>query len=60
MHTTQENINKMVVILKQDFSIMDGVCAWRKDLQVFQAIKGQRYRILIDVYIAEELDLIDD
>ena len=62
-------MNKIVVILKQefnimeilrqDFSIMDEVQTWSKDLQTLQAIKGQRYRILIDVYIGEELDMID-
>ena len=50
----------MVAILKQDFSIMDEVRAWSKDLQVLQAIKGQRYNFFIDVYTVEELDLIDD
>ena len=39
---------------------MDDVRAWRKDLQTLQAIKGQRYHILIDVYTIEELDMIDD
>ena len=40
MHATQENVNKMVAILKQDFSIIDEVQAWSKDLQTLQAIKG--------------------
>ena len=39
---------------------MDEFWAWSKDLQTLQAIKGQRYHILIDVYIGEELDIIDD
>ena len=39
---------------------MDEVRVWSKDLQILQAIKGQRYRILIDVYTREELDMIDD
>ena len=39
---------------------MDEVWAWSKDLQTIQAIKGQRYHILIDVYTGEELDMIDD
>ena len=39
---------------------MDEVRAWSKDLQNLQAIKVQRYQILIDVYIGEELDIIDD
>ena len=43
LHTTQENVNKMVAILKQDFNIIDEIQAWRKDLQTLQAIKGQRY-----------------
>lgn len=59
LHAMQENMNKMVAILK-DFSIMDEVRAWSKDLQNLQAIKGQRYQILIDVYIGEQLDMIDD
>ena len=29
-------------------------------MQTLQAIKGQRYQILIDVYIGEELDMIDE
>ena len=29
-------------------------------MQTLQAIKGQRYCILIDVYTREELDMIDD
>ena len=53
-------MNKIIAILKQDFSIMDEVQAWSKDLQTLQAIKGQRYQILIDVYMGEELDMIDD
>ena len=60
MHATQENVNKVVAILRQDFSIIDEVREWSKDLQTLRAIKGQRYRILIDVYTGEELDLIDD
>ena len=39
---------------------MDEVQAWSKDLQTLQAIKGKRYQILIDVYMGEELDMIDD
>ena len=39
---------------------MDEVWAWSKDLQTLQAIKGQRYQVLIDVYTREELDMIDD
>lgn len=50
----------MVEILKQDFSIMDEVRAWSKDLQALQAIKGQMYMIWVDVYTSDELDLIDD
>ena len=50
----------MVAILKQDFSILDEVRAQSKDLQVLQAIKGQRSRISIDVYTMKELDLIGD
>ncbi len=49
----------MVAILK-DFNIIDEVWAWSKDLQTLQAIKGQRYRVLIDVYMGDELDMIDD
>ena len=60
LHAMQENVNKVVAILRQDFSIMDEVQAWSKDLQTLQAIKGQRYHILIDVYTKEELDMIDD
>ena len=39
---------------------MDEVWAWGKDLQTQQAIKGQRYWTLINVYTREELDMIDD
>ena len=39
---------------------MDKEGAWSKDFQTLQAIKGQRYHTLIDVYIREELDMIDD
>ena len=56
----QENVNKIVVILRQNFSIMDEVRAWSKDLQTLQALKGQRYCTLINVYAREELDMIDD
>ena len=60
LHAMQEDVNKVVAILRQDFSIMDEVHAWRKYLQTLRAIKGQRYRILIDVYTKEELYMIDD
>ena len=56
----QENVDKMVAILKKYFSIMDEVRARSRDLQVLQAIKRQRYVILVDEYIVEELDLIYD
>ena len=39
---------------------MDEVRAWSKDLQTLQAIKGQKYYTLINVYTGEELYLIDD
>ena len=60
LHATQENVNKMVAILKQDFSIIDEVRAWRKDLQTLKVIKGQRNITLVDVYTIDELDMIDD
>ena len=53
-------MNKVVAFLRKGFSIMDEVQAWSKDLQTLQAIKGQRYHILIDVYTREELDMIYD
>ena len=40
LHIIQENVGKMVAILKQDFSLMDEVHTWQKDLQVLQVIKG--------------------
>jgi hypothetical protein len=39
---------------------MDGVHTWGKDLQELQSIKGQRYRMLMDAYMGDELDKIDD
>ena len=39
---------------------MDEVHAQSKDLQNLQAIKGKRYYTLIDVYIGEEPNMIDD
>lgn len=60
LHATQENVNKMVAILKQDFSIIDELRAWSQDLQTLKAIKGQRSRTLVDVYTMAELDMIDD
>ena len=57
LHDTQENVNKVVVMLTQ--MSKDEECEWSKDLQTLQAIKGQRYHILIDVYTEEELDMID-
>ena len=60
MHVIEENVNKIIAILKQDFDLMDEVWAWSKDLQTLQAIKGKRYWVLIDVYTWEELDMIDD
>ena len=60
LHAMQENVNKIMAILRQDFSIMDEVHAWSKDLQTLQAIKEQRYHTLINVHIKEELDMIDD
>ena len=56
----QENVDEMVAILKQYFSIMDELWAWSKDLQVLQALKGKRFRVLVDVYTTTELDSIDD
>ena len=32
LHVTQENMNKIVAILRQDFNITDEVRAWSKDL----------------------------
>lgn len=60
LHDIQENVNKMVAILKQDFSIIDEVRAWSKDLQTLKPIKGQRNWTLVDVYTMDELDMIDD
>ena len=56
----QENVDKLVAILNQDFGLMDEVHTQGKDIQALQEIKGQRYRMLMDVYIAKELDKIDD
>jgi len=56
----QDNADRLVAILNQDFSLMDEVHTWGKDLQALQLIKGKRYRMLMEVYIAEELDKIDD
>ena len=39
LHVMQENVDKMVAILNQDFGLMDEVHTWGKDLQVLQVIK---------------------
>ena len=39
---------------------MDEVQAWSEDLQTLQAINGQMYHILLNLYTREELDLVDD
>ena len=39
---------------------MDEVQTWSKDLQTLQAIKGKGYYTLFDVYIEEELDMINN
>ena len=59
LHVMHENVDKLVEILNQDFGLMDEVHTWGKDLQALQAIKGQKYWMLMDVYIVEELDKID-
>ena len=33
LHATQENVNKVVAMLRQEFSIIDDVREWRKYLQ---------------------------
>ena len=60
LHVMQENVDKLVAILNQDFGLIDEVHTWGKDLQALQEIKGQRYQMLMDVYIVEELDKIDN
>lgn len=39
---------------------MDEVHTWGKDFQTLQSIKGQRHRMLMDVYMGEELNKIYD
>ena len=48
----------LVTILNQDFGSMDEVRTWGKDLKTLHFIKGKRYHMLMEVYIAEELDKI--
>lgn len=55
----QDNVDKLVAILNQYFGLMDEVHTQGKDLQALQAIKGQKYRMLMDVYTVEELYKID-
>lgn len=47
----KDNADKLGVILNKDFGLMDEVHTQGKDLRALQAIKGQRYQMLIDVYI---------
>ena len=56
----QNNVDKLVPILNEDFGLIDEVHTQGKDLQVLQSIKGQRYLMLMDVYTTDELDKIDD
>lgn len=60
VHHMQNNADKLVAILNKYFGLIDEVHTWGKDLQALQSIKGQRYRMLMDVYTANELDKIDD
>ena len=60
LHVIQDNADRLVAILNQDFSLMYEVHTRGKDLQELQSIKGQRYQMLMEVYIAEELDKIDE
>ena len=55
----QDNADKLVTILNQDFGLMDEVHTQGKDLQVLQEIKGQRYQMLMEVYMNEDLDKIE-
>ena len=60
LHVMKDNTNKLVSILNRYFGLMDKAHTQGKDLQASQVIKGQRYQMLIDVYITKELDKIDD
>lgn len=46
-------------MINQDFELMDKVSTWTNDLEALQIIKGQRYKILLNVYTREELAKID-
>ena len=60
LHISQDNVDRLLAILNQDFGLMDKLHTWGKDFQALQAIKGQRYQMPMDVYMVEELKKIDD
>ena len=56
----QNNVDKLVAILNQDFGLMDDVHTQGKELHALQSINGQIYQMLMEVYKVEELHKIDD
>lgn len=46
--------------MEHNFGVMDKVATWTNDLEALRTIKGQRYQMLLDIYLVEELDQVDD
>ena len=59
LHHIQSGVDKFVSIVNQNVGLIDEVHTQVKNLQAMKSIKGQRYHMLVEVYVAEQLDKLD-
>ena len=60
LHKLKHSLDNLAHITNSDFGLLDEVSSWTEDLQVLRQIKSQKYWMLTRVYIAKEIDQVED
>ena len=60
LHKLKYNLDNLACITNSNFGLLDEVSSWTEDLQVLRQIKSQKYQMLTSVYMAKEIDKVED
>ena len=60
LYSLKNNLDNLPQVNNRDLGLMDKISSWAKDLEAPKNIRCQKYRMLMVVYIGEDLDKIKD
>ena len=60
LHKLKHILDNFSQITNSDFGLLDEISSWTDDLTTLREIKSQKYQMLTLIYMAEQIDKVED